>query len=277
MNKQRTIRVGAIIVVLVLVAVAAGVRLAKSATPTLVNVPHIASPPPQVAPVPQAAAGRSAPSQNGSQNATTMNAVTSSTDASHATETKPTEKPTPEYGREKAIATDDHNQTAEQGPVTIQQPQSAPSVAAMIDASKLSGNDAAFYAASDALQREVQILKLQDEVSQLQKKMRKDSESSMDVPPASPMALTPPAPEPGTHTTVISSIPVPLGQPAGSPRLVSVLSINGHQEAEVLDHGTRQSIQEGSVLPDGWRVESITPNRLLLRNGWRHKSVQIGG
>lgn len=149
----------------------------------------------------------------------------------------------------------------------------------------VSESDASFMKQQSSLTKEVRILKLQAQVADLQKSIA-DSKKSTGAPvsaapsPTAPVSLSAAAAQP------ISSITLPVDNGASRPSrhhvehglsLAGVVVVGARGQATIVDDGVSYDVNVGSVLPSGWRVNSIAADHVEVARGGVRRSLRIGG
>lgn len=144
--------------------------------------------------------------------------------------------------------------------------------------------DASFFATESTLQRQLRLLKLQEQIRTLQNKINKLSGAT------APMAVTPakvtvsgPAVTSATHpdatTQTVSRVALPMLPAAPAPHpfvLKSVLGVGNNYTAVIADHGVSEAVHVGDHLRGGWAVTSIWPRHVVLSRGHHTTIVRLG-
>lgn len=133
-----------------------------------------------------------------------------------------------------------------------------------------------YYESLADLQRQVSVMELRAKIVDLQRKIDgTPSDGQFPPPAASPVTVMPPPTQTGA---VIPSLAVPDAVPTDpQAELVSTMMVAGKYQAVVRTGGAPLTVEEGSVLSDGWSVVAIGPGSVSLVRGRKHKTIRVGG
>lgn len=143
--------------------------------------------------------------------------------------------------------------------------------------------DTAFFAQDATLQRQLRLLKLQEQVRKLQDKLNK-LDGGAPHASATPARVTVSSPAPSgrpdatTRTVSRVSIPVMPALPSPPPFVLkSVLGVGDSYTAVIADHGVSEAVHVGDHLRGGWAVSGIWPRHVVLSRGRTTQIVRLGG
>ena len=158
----------------------------------------------------------------------------------------------------------------------------AASAAANVDATVV---DSSFFSNESTLQRQLRLLKLREQIRELQNKLNKlDGHApQVNTKPAT-VTVSAPAASPGAGgdavtTKTVSSVPITPLPVLPAPRpiiLKSVLGVGSSYTAVIADHGVSEAVHVGDHLSGGWAVTSIWPRHVVLSRGGDTKVVRLG-
>lgn len=145
--------------------------------------------------------------------------------------------------------------------------------------------DSSFFSNESTLQRQLRLLKLREQIRELQNKLNKlDGHApQVNTKPAT-VTVSAPAATPGAGgdavtTKTVSSVPITPLPVLPTPRpiiLKSVLGVGSSYTAVIADHGVSEAVHVGDHLRGGWAVTSIWPRHVVLSRGGDTKVVRLG-
>lgn len=135
------------------------------------------------------------------------------------------------------------------------------------------GGYTAQYEALGTLSQTAAVMELQAKIAKLQRDISDSDNPSGGYPPpaATPVAVMPPTSVSSVSVTPAATDDKPAGRDTD---MVSVMMVGGRWQG-VLRSG--MLVHPGSVLSDGWSIESIGPTSYTAARGRQRKTVQIGG